>query len=213
MLLTPTPLDGAWTIDLDRRVDQRGWFARAFCSTELSARGVDAAIRQANVSYTALAGTVRGLHFQFPPADETKVVRVLSGAIIDVVVDLRPESATFLEHLTIELAATSGRSLVVPPRCAHGFMTLTDNVEVLYLMSRDHAPMDEGGIRFDDPDLSIEWPRSALLLSDRDASFAPLRLQRATIAARMAPAATQDRTLQGKREAIHSATIESASRR
>lgn len=210
MQLTPTQLDGAWMIDLDRRVDQRGWFARTFCATEFAEHGIDADVRQANVSYTTLAGTVRGLHFQYPPADETKVVRVIAGAVSDVVVDLRPESPTFLNHVAIELSAASGRALVVPPRCAHGFMTLTDNVEVLYLMSRDHAPLDEGGVRFDDPELSIEWPRPATVMSERDASFPPLRHQRATIAARMAAAQLQQ-SIQAKRDPIQSATIESAS--
>ena len=212
MQLTPTPLDGAWTVDIDRHVDQRGWFARTFCTTDLADHGIDAQVRQANISYTALAGTVRGLHFQYPPADETKVVRVVAGAVSDVVVDLRPESPTFLSHVVIELSATSGRSVVVPPRCAHGFMTLTDHVEVLYLMSRDYAPRDEGGVRFDDPELSIEWPRAATLISERDASFPPLRHQRATIAARMAPAQLQP-PIQGKRDPIQSATVASASLR
>jgi dTDP-4-dehydrorhamnose 3,5-epimerase len=189
MQLTPTSIDGAWTIDLDRQVDRRGWFARAFCVTELASIGLDPVVRQANISHTEQAGTVRGLHFQYPPADESKVVRVMSGAISDVIVDLRPESATFLDHIMIELSADSGRALIVPPRCAHGFMTLTDQVEVLYLMSRDHAPNDEGGLRFDDPDLAIEWPRTASLLSDRDAAFPTVRHQRATIAARMAAGA------------------------
>lgn len=216
MLLIPTRFEGVWTAELDRRRDERGWFARAFCRAEAERLGIDGDVRQVNLSYSARAGTLRGVHFQYPPADETKVVRAVAGAVFDVVVDLRPESPTFLGHLALELSAANGRALVVPARCAHGFITLTDDVEMLYLMSRDHSPADEGGLRFDDPDLAIEWPHSVTVFSERDAAWPPLRHQRATIAARMAvpslDTAPRSRS-QGNRAAIQSATIDSASRR
>ncbi len=188
MEFVPTSLIGAFVIELDRKYDDRGFFARAFCQREFADHGIAPDVRQANLSYNATAGTLRGMHFQYPPASETKVVRCISGALFDVIVDLRPESPTFLQHTSVRLDADNRRALVVPPRFAHGFITLADDNEVLYLMSEFYAPAEEGGLPWNDPGLAIDWPREPAVIAARDASgFTPLADQRATLAARMAP--------------------------
>ncbi len=174
MLFTETALKGAWIVDLDRREDDRGFFARAFCQQEFDDHGIASEVKQANVSYSARAGTVRGMHFQYPPAAENKFIRVIAGAILDVIVDLRPESPTFLEHVGVELTAENRRAFVVPPRFAHGFVTLTDDVEVMYLVSAFYTPAEEGGLRHDDPALGIDWPLPAAVISPKDASWPSL---------------------------------------
>jgi dTDP-4-dehydrorhamnose 3,5-epimerase len=180
-----TTLRGAWIVDLDRNEDERGFFARAFCQREFAEHGIPTGVCQANISYSATAGTVRGMHFQYPPADENKFIRVVAGALLDVIVDLRPESPTFLEHVSVELSADSRRALVVPPRFAHGFMTLTDDVEVLYMVSAFYTPAEEGGLRHDDAALGIEWPRTAAVVSDKDASWPSFEAQRGAISDKM----------------------------
>lgn len=185
MRFTETSLRGAWVIDLEPRHDDRGFFARSFCQREFAEHGIAGDVRQANVSFNAAAGTVRGMHFQYPPAGENKVVRVVAGALLDVIVDLRPESPTFLEHVAVELTAANRRSLVVPPRVAHGFMTLTDDVEVLYLMSEFHTPSEAGGLPFDDPQLGIAWPRVAAVVSDQDRAWPSVDSQVDTLRERM----------------------------
>src|SRR6187431_3235918 len=145
MIFTETKLKGAYTIDLERREDSRGFFARAFCQNEFAAHGLKTLIAQANVAFNHVKGTLRGMHFQFPPAAETKLVRCTRGAILDIIVDLRPESPTFLEHTTVELSADNRRSLYVPKRFAHGYQVLEDETEVTYLTSQDYAPQYEGG--------------------------------------------------------------------
>ena len=136
-------------------IDNRGLFARTFCQDEFVARGLDPLVVQANVSFNHRKGTVRGMHFQFPPAAETKLVRCTRGAVLDVIVDLRPESPTFLEHTAVELSADNRRSLYVPKRFAHGYQVLEDETEVTYLTSQDYAPQHEGGLAYDDPGLGI----------------------------------------------------------
>jgi dTDP-4-dehydrorhamnose 3,5-epimerase len=174
---TETALAGAWIVELDRKEDDRGFFARAFCQREFDEHGIASDVKQANISYSATAGTVRGMHFQYPPADENKFIRVLSGAILDVIVDLRPESPTFMQHVGVELSGANRRAFVVPPRFAHGFITLTDDVDVMYLVSAFYTPAEEGGLRHDDPALGIEWPRATTVISDKDASWAPVGSQ------------------------------------
>ena len=180
-----TKLAGAWIVELDTKEDDRGFFARAFCQDEFDTHGIASDVRQANLSLSSKAGTVRGMHFQYPPAAENKFIRCISGALLDVIVDLRPESPTFLQHTSVELSASNRRAFVVPPRFAHGFMTLADDTEVLYLVSAFYTPAEEGGLRHDDPALSIEWPRAASVISDKDAQWSALSEQRGRIEEKM----------------------------
>jgi dTDP-4-dehydrorhamnose 3,5-epimerase len=186
LLFRPTAIDGAWIIDLDRSTDDRGFFARAMCQREYAEHGIAADIRQANISAGFRAGTFRGLHAQCPPAVETKIIRCISGALLDVLVDLRPESATFGQSLSLELTAESGRSLVVPDRCAHGFLTLVDDSRALYTVSEFHVPGDEVGLNWDDPVVTVDWPIVPTVLSHKDRSWPTFATQRATLLRRMA---------------------------
>src|SRR6266850_6454437 len=132
MQFTKTKLDGAYVIELERREDSRGFFARAFCQKEFATHGLKPLIAQANVAYNFKKGTLRGMHFQFPPAAETKLVRCTRGAILDIIVDLRPDSPTYLQHAAVELSEDNGRSLFVPERFAHGYQALEDNTDTSY---------------------------------------------------------------------------------
>ena len=171
MRFTPAPLDGAWIIDLERREDPRGWFARTFCRREFEAHGLEPVIAQANISWNARKGTLRGMHYQVPPAAETKLVRCTRGALWDVIVDLRPDSPTFLRHFGVELTAENGRQLYVPELFAHGFLTLADDTEVAYQVGEFYTPGAERGIRHDDPALGIEWPEPVAVISEKDAAW------------------------------------------
>jgi dTDP-4-dehydrorhamnose 3,5-epimerase len=182
---TPTAIEGAWIIDLTRHVDDRGFFARALCQRELAEHGIAADIRQANISLGFQAGTFRGLHVQYPPAVETKIVRCISGALLDVLVDLRPESATFGHTLAVELSADSGRALVVPDRCAHGFLTLVDDTRAMYTVSEFHQPGEEAGLNWDDPIVEVPWPMVPTVVSAKDRAWPPFADQRANLLARM----------------------------
>ncbi len=185
MLFTPTVIDGAWIIDLDRKADERGFFARALCQRELEDHGVAPDIRQANISLGLRSGTFRGLHAQYPPAVETKIIRCVSGAFLDVLVDLRPESTTFAQALSVELTAESGRSLVVPDRCAHGFLTLVDDTRAMYTVSEFHQPGDEVGLNWDDPVVAIDWPMIPVVVSAKDRSWPSFAAQRPVLLERM----------------------------
>jgi dTDP-4-dehydrorhamnose 3,5-epimerase len=167
MIVSETALAGAFTVDVDRFADHRGYFSRILCTQAFSARGIDLVTVQANVSYNRERGTLRGMHFQYPPVSEDKYVRCIRGAVFDVIVDLRPESPTWLKHVGIELSAENGRGLYVPERFAHGFVTLADDTELLYFMGEAHTKGAEGGLRFDDPALGIDWP-PVHVLSERD---------------------------------------------
>ena len=185
MLFTPTAIDGAWIIDLDLKADERGFFARALCQRELADHGVPADIRQANVSFGFKAGTFRGLHAQYPPAVETKIVRCITGSLLDVLVDLRPESSTFGQALSVELSADSGRALVVPDRCAHGFLTLIDETRAMYTVSEFNVPGEEVGLNWDDPVVTISWPITPVVVSQKDRSWPPFHTQRESLLHRM----------------------------
>jgi dTDP-4-dehydrorhamnose 3,5-epimerase len=185
MIFSQTKLKDAFVIDLDRRDDSRGFFARTFCQKEFLDHGLNPRIAQANVAFSRFKATVRGLHFQFPPAAESKVVRVTRGAVLDVIVDLRPESRTFLEHVAVELTADNHRSLYVPERFAHGFQVLVDDTETTYLMGEFYAPELEGGLRYCDPALGISWPLVVSEVSDKDASWPLLAGGEAELRARM----------------------------
>jgi dTDP-4-dehydrorhamnose 3,5-epimerase len=171
MIFTQTSLAGAFIVDLDRHEDDRGFFARSFCQREFAEHGLNPRIAQANVAFSKDRGTLRGLHFQIPPVAETKVVRVTRGAILDVIVDLRPESRTYLRHVAVELTAVNHRSLYVPARFAHGFQVLADETETTYLMGEFYTPSAEGGLRYCDPRLGIAWPLPITELSSKDAAW------------------------------------------
>lgn len=185
MLFTETRLAGAFVIDLERREDDRGFFARAFCRREFAEHGLEELVAQANVAYNERRGTLRGMHFQYPPAAETKLVRCVRGKILDVIVDLRPESPTYLEHVAVELDATSGRAIYVPRRFAHGYQTLEDATETMYLVGEFYSPSDEGGLRYDDPRLGIEWPLEVTSISAKDSAWPLLDEVEAELRARM----------------------------
>ena len=168
MKFTETALAGAYVIDVDRLADERGFFARSWCEDEFAARGIAMPPLQANISFNPRQGTLRGMHYQLPPHEETKLVRCTRGAILDVIVDLRSESPTFGQWLGVELTAESYRMLFVPGRFAHGFLTLTDNTDVCYQVSAKYAPGAERGLRWNDPAIGIRWPFAPTLISDKD---------------------------------------------
>ncbi len=186
MIFTETRLAGAFIIDLERRDDDRGFFARVFSQVEFRERGLDPTVAEADVSFNRHRGTLRGLHFQFPPSAEPKYVRCTRGAILDVIVDLRPESPTYLEHVTVELDSDSGRGLYCPKRFAHGYQTLADATETSYLIGEFYAPQDAAGLRHDDPRLGITWPLPVSAISDRDRGWALLAEMEAELRGRMA---------------------------
>jgi dTDP-4-dehydrorhamnose 3,5-epimerase len=188
MTFTETALSGAFVLDPELRRDPRGFFARVFSQEEMTTQGLDPTLVQGSVSFNHAKGTLRGMHFQFPPKSETKLVRCTRGAILDVIVDLRPESPTFLQHVAVELSADNHRSLFVPRRFAHGYQTLDDNTEVAYWISAAYAPTHEGGIAFNDPALAIRWPLEPTVMSDRDRTLPTFAAVEATVRARMAAA-------------------------
>lgn len=175
MKFSPTPIAGLMVAESERRGDARGSFMRLYCAPSLAAAGIAGQQPvQINQSITATRGTVRGMHYQTWPALEGKIVRCLRGRILDVAVDLRAGSPTFLQHHAVELSADNNRALVIPPGFAHGFQALTDDCEMLYLHSAAYDPQHEAGLRHDDPQLGIDWPLPVSVLSDRDRGFAAL---------------------------------------
>ena len=168
MIFTETKLPGAFIIDLDRREDSRGFFARAFCQHEFAEHGLEPVIAEANLAFNYRKGTMRGMHFQFPPAAETKFVRCTRGAILDIIVDLRPESPTYLEHVSVELTADNHRAIYVPGRFAHGYQVLDDATETSYQVGEFYTPGVEGGLMYDDPALGLTWPFPVTEISDKD---------------------------------------------
>ena len=155
MIFTETKLKGAFIIDLERRTDERGFFARVFCQQEFQELGLKPVIAQASIASNPGKGTLRGMHFQYPPAAETKLVRCTRGAILDIIVDLRPESPTYLQHVAVELDADNMRALYVPERFAHGYQVLEDNTDASYEMSACYTPSAEGGLLHDDERLGL----------------------------------------------------------
>jgi dTDP-4-dehydrorhamnose 3,5-epimerase len=168
MKFVPTPLCGAYLIELEKRGDHRGFFARVFCEQEFAAPGLETRFVQVNNSLTAAAGTLRGMHFQLPPAAEVKVVRCIRGALHDVIIDLRPDSPTYLKWFGADLSAENRVMMYVPRGFAHGFITLVDDTEALYLVSDTYSPELERGVRFDDPCFSISWPLVPTEMSAKD---------------------------------------------
>jgi dTDP-4-dehydrorhamnose 3,5-epimerase len=171
MKITPTRIVGPAFVDIDELTDERGFFARSYCRDEFVVAGLEPAVAQCNVSYNHLAGTLRGLHFQTADAPEAKLVRCTRGAIIDVIVDMRPDSATLGQHLAVELTADNHRALFIPPLFAHAYQTLEDSTEVHYQVSQPYTPNTERGLRFDDPVLDITWPMAPSVMSDKDRNW------------------------------------------
>ena len=164
-------MKGAFTVNLDRIEDERGFFARSFCEKEFSAQGLVSRFVQCNVSYNRLAGTLRGMHFQVEPHGEAKLVRCTMGVVYDVIVDIRPDSPTYLVSFGIELSAANRNALLIPHGFAHGFQALRDDTEVLYKMSEFFHPASARGIRWDDPVLALRWPMDNPILSDKDRGY------------------------------------------
>jgi len=185
MIFTETALKGAFLIDLERRDDERGFFARAFCQHEFEAHGLKPVIAQMNIGSNRKKGTLRGMHFQYPPAAETKVVRASRGAVLDIIVDLRPESPTYLQHIAVELSADNHRAIYIPERFAHGYQALEDNTETTYQVGEFYTPGAEGGLLYDDPRLQLTWPLPISVMSDKDRQWKPLTEVEAELKSRM----------------------------
>ncbi len=171
MIFTETAIKGAVLLDLEPREDERGFFARTWCERECGERGLNVRVAQCNVSFNKKRGTLRGLHYQVAPYQEAKLVRCTRGAIHDVIVDLRPDSASVTCHVAVVLSAENRRMLYVPEGCAHGFQTLEENTEVLYQMSQRYSPEHARGVRWDDPAFGIEWPPADRIMSARDREY------------------------------------------
>jgi dTDP-4-dehydrorhamnose 3,5-epimerase len=171
MIFTETRLKGAFVIEPEKVEDKRGFFARTWCQHEFANRGLNPCIAQCSISFNLKRGTLRGMHYQVAPYEEAKVVRCISGAIYDVIIDLRPQSPTFTEWLAVELNAENRRMLYVPEGFAHGFQTLEDNTEIFYQISEFYAPEYARGVRWDDSAFGIQWPLADRPISIRDQTF------------------------------------------
>ena len=185
MIFTETKLKGAFIIDIQRHEDPRGFFARGFCQREFEDHRLKPVIAQGNIAHNREKGTVRGMHFQFSPAAETKLVRCTRGAIVDIIVDLRPESSTYLQHLAVELTEDNYRALYVPERFAHGYQTLQDKTDTSYSVGEFYTPGTEGGLLYNDPRLGLEWPLLVSVISDKDKVWKPLSEQETELKTRM----------------------------
>ncbi len=168
MRFHPLSLTGAYEIELTPRGDSRGRFARLFCAMEFAEIGHTKPIVNINFSYSRKKGTIRGMHFQNPPDSEVKIIKCLRGTIWDCIVDVRKDSPTFLKWAGVELSESNDRMIYVPEGFAHGFQALTENVEIIYFVSNYYAPTNEAGLRFDDPELKIDWPTEPTEVSPRD---------------------------------------------
>lgn len=171
MIFESLPLEGAWLVRPEKAVDERGFFARILCTKEFAAHGLNGAFVQASISHNRLRGTVRGMHFQWPPSAETKLVRCIRGSVRDVLIDLRPASVTFLQHTAVTLDDAADDAVYIPPGFAHGFQTLTDNALVQYHMTDEFRPDLAGGFRWDDPAFGITLPLPISIIAPRDAQY------------------------------------------
>jgi dTDP-4-dehydrorhamnose 3,5-epimerase len=171
MRFEPLAIDGAVLVRIEPNRDARGFFARAFCVDEFSAAGLPTQLVQASVSYNERAATVRGMHFQWPPSQEGKLVRCIRGRLYDVLLDLRPRSRTYLQHLAVTLDEDNHDAVFIPPGIAHGFQTLLPRTEIWYQMTDSYAPELAAGVRWDDPAFAIRWPMPESVISERDARY------------------------------------------
>lgn len=171
MIFKESKLKGAFVIDLEKHQDERGFFARTFCRKELENHGLISDVAQANMSLSKARGTLRGMHYQKSPYEETKLVRCIRGALYDVIIDLRPESPTYKQWIGVELSADNYRMLFVPKNFAHGFITLAEDTEVTYMVSQYYSPGAELGIRWNDPQFAIQWPIDVMVISPKDANW------------------------------------------
>lgn len=171
MNFVPTPLAGALLIEIDRKEDVRGFFARLWCRQEFAAHNIAMDIVQASMSHNALAGTVRGMHFQLPPSREAKLVRCERGRVYDVIIDLRPDAPTYTRHFSVTLDAERRNALYIPPGMAHGFQTLVAGSDVLYLMSDFYDAGLQAGVRWNDAAFAIAWPIAEVTILPRDAEY------------------------------------------
>lgn len=168
MIFKETKLKGAFEIEIKKLEDERGFFGRSWCANEMAEHGLNSAIKQANTSFSKTKGTIRGMHFQKAPYQESKLIRCTKGAILDVIIDLRPDSPTYKQWIGVELTESNYKMLYVPEDFAHGFMTLEDNSEVTYLVSQFYTPGAEAGIRWNDPAFGIDWPMKPTVISEKD---------------------------------------------
>jgi dTDP-4-dehydrorhamnose 3,5-epimerase len=168
MIFHETKLAGAYIVELDRKTDTRGFFARSFCAAEFERQGIDFQPVQANLSHSNAKGTIRGMHYQGESVRETKFIRCVHGSVWDVIIDMRPDSPTYRQYVGVELSAENGRAIYVPDRFAHGNQALTEDAELLYLMGGPYTPGFERGVRFDDPAIGIEWPLAMTVIDDKD---------------------------------------------
>lgn len=174
MIFVPTEVAGAWIIEPELNCDERGGFARTWCRRVFEERGLNSQLVQCSISINRQCGTVRGMHFQSQPHAETKLVRCTRGAIFDVVVDLRPESATFAKWVGHELTEKNHRMFYVPEGCAHGFQTLADDVEIFYQNSQEYRPENAAGVRWNDPAINVQWPLPVGVILPRDVAWPDL---------------------------------------
>ena len=171
IVFTETKVKGAFVIELEKRADRRGFFARTYCEREFSLHGLSSRFVQCSTSFSTRRGTLRGMHFQIAPSEETKLIRCTRGAIYDVIIDLRRDSRTFKQYFAAELSAENGKMLYVPQGFAHGFQTLEDGTEVFYQMSEFYNPESARGVRWNDPAFQIAWPAEVEVISDRDQTY------------------------------------------
>jgi len=168
---TPMEVDGVHLVEIERREDERGWFARSFAEEEFAEHGLISGVAHCNVSFNHRAGTMRGLHLSLPGHPESKFIRCTRGAIVDVAVDVRPDSPTYLKSVMVELSADNRAGLYLPPHLAHAYQTLTDDTEVLYMVSVPYKPGAEMGFRYDDPAFGLDWPLPVSVISEKDAAW------------------------------------------
>ena len=175
MIFAETRLKGAYIIEPERLLDERGFFARTWCQKEFQLHGLNTNVVQCNISYNKKKGTLRGMHYQAAPCEETKLVRCTQGEMYDVIIDLRPDSTTFMNWLSVELTAYNRKMLYIPEGFAHGFMTLMDNTEVFYQMSESYSAEHARGVRWNDPAFGIQWPIEVSVMAEKDRQFPDFR--------------------------------------
>lgn len=171
MQFNPTNISDVYLIEIEPHADERGFFARTWCKHELEKLNLDTDIHQCNLSLTKSKGTIRGLHYQIKPHDEVKIVRCIRGAVFDVIIDLRPQSPSYLQQFTIMLCEDKYRSIYIPKGCAHGFQTTADNTEMIYHASKSFDEAAERGIRWNDPAFNIDWPLPISHISSKDNNY------------------------------------------